>query len=88
MSYCDTCCHQYSDICGGCETLEGVPVKYTEKEREVAMTARQELENLLVELKEKGQLIPETLKLAYLTSIATNLARLVDHFMIIEENDN
>ena len=49
------------------------------------MTARQELENLLVELKEKGQLIPETLKLAYLTSIATNLARLVDHFMIIEE---
>ena len=31
MSYCDTCCHQYSDICGGCESLEGVPVKYEEK---------------------------------------------------------
>ena len=49
------------------------------------MTARQELENLLVELKEKEQLIPETLKLAYLSSIAINIARLVDHFMIIEE---
>lgn len=31
MTYCDTCCHQFSDICGGCETLEGVPVKYVEK---------------------------------------------------------
>lgn len=31
MTYCDTCCHQYSDICGGCETLEGVPVKYEDK---------------------------------------------------------
>ena len=28
MTYCDTCGHQYSDICGGCETIEGVPVKY------------------------------------------------------------
>lgn len=49
------------------------------------MSARKELENLLVKLAEKEQLDPETLKLAYLTSIATNLARLVDHFMIIEE---
>ena len=31
MTYCDTCGHQFSDICGGCETLEGVPVKYSEK---------------------------------------------------------
>ena len=31
MSYCDTCGHQFSDICGGCETLEGVPIKYSEK---------------------------------------------------------
>lgn len=30
-NFCDTCCHQFSDICGGCETLEGVPVKYSEK---------------------------------------------------------
>ena len=29
MTYCETCGHQYSDICGGCETLDGVPVKYT-----------------------------------------------------------
>lgn len=28
MSYCDTCCHQFSDVCGGCETLNGVPVQY------------------------------------------------------------
>lgn len=31
MTYCDTCGHQFSDICGGCETLEGVPVRYDEK---------------------------------------------------------
>ena len=31
MSYCDTCCHKYSDICGGCETLDGVPVKFKKK---------------------------------------------------------
>lgn len=31
MSYCDTCGHQYSDVCGGCETLYGVPVKYKKK---------------------------------------------------------
>lgn len=30
-SFCDTCGHQFSDICGGCETLDGVPVKYSEK---------------------------------------------------------
>lgn len=30
-NFCDTCGHQFSDICGGCETLEGVPVKYEEK---------------------------------------------------------
>ena len=29
MSYCDTCCHKYSDICGTCETLDGVPIKYS-----------------------------------------------------------
>jgi len=28
---CDTCGHQYSDVCGGCESLDGVPIKYTEK---------------------------------------------------------
>ena len=31
MTYCDTCGHQFSDICGGCETLDGVPVKYRKK---------------------------------------------------------
>ena len=31
MSYCDTCCHKYSDMCGGCVSLDGVPVKYEEK---------------------------------------------------------
>ena len=30
-NFCDTCGHQFSDICGGCETLEGVPVNYEEK---------------------------------------------------------
>ena len=30
-TFCDTCGHQYSDICGGCESLDGVPVKHTEK---------------------------------------------------------
>ena len=29
MSYCDTCGHKYSDICGTCVTLDGVPVQYT-----------------------------------------------------------
>ena len=29
--FCDTCGHQYSDICGTCETLDGVPVKYKKK---------------------------------------------------------
>ena len=31
MSYCDTCGHQFSDVCGTCETLDGVPVKYEKK---------------------------------------------------------
>ena len=31
MTYCDTCGHQFSDICGVCESLDGVPVKYSEK---------------------------------------------------------
>ena len=30
-NYCDTCGHQFSDICGGCETLDGVPIKYDDK---------------------------------------------------------
>ena len=34
-NFCDTCGHQFSDICGGCETLNGVPVKYEEKQKEV-----------------------------------------------------
>lgn len=29
MSYCDTCGNKYSDVCGGCETLNGVPVQYS-----------------------------------------------------------
>ena len=37
MDYCDTCCHKYSDVCGTCETLDGVPVKYTEKEAEFVL---------------------------------------------------
>lgn len=32
-NFCDTCCHQFSDICGGCESLDGVPVKYSEKKK-------------------------------------------------------
>ena len=28
---CDTCGHQFSDVCGTCETLDGVPVKYQKK---------------------------------------------------------
>ena len=28
MTYCDTCGHRGSDICGTCESLEGVPIKY------------------------------------------------------------
>ena len=29
MTYCETCDHQDGDICGGCETLDGVPIKYS-----------------------------------------------------------
>lgn len=32
-NFCDNCGHQYSDICGICETLDGVPVKYSEKKK-------------------------------------------------------
>ena len=32
-NFCDTCGHQYSDVCGVCETLDGVPVKYSEKKK-------------------------------------------------------
>lgn len=31
---CDTCGHQYSDICGTCESLDGVPVQYKVKTNE------------------------------------------------------
>jgi len=31
MSYCNTCGHQFSDVCGTCESLDGVPVKYSPK---------------------------------------------------------
>ena len=37
-NYCDTCGHQFSDICGTCETLEGVPVKYQGKEKPICNT--------------------------------------------------
>ena len=47
-NFCDTCCHQYSDICGTCETLEGVPVKYSEKPK--ASTLPDELTPYAVEL--------------------------------------
>lgn len=30
-SFCNTCGHQFSDVCGGCESLEGVPAKYKRK---------------------------------------------------------
>ena len=26
---CDTCGHKYSDVCGTCESLDGVPVQYS-----------------------------------------------------------
>ena len=32
---CDTCGHQYSDICGTCESLDGVPVQYYPKPSDV-----------------------------------------------------
>ena len=35
MSYCDTCGHKYSDVCGTCETLDGVPVQYSPKPSDV-----------------------------------------------------
>lgn len=31
MTYCDACGNQFSDVCGTCESLEGVPVKYKRK---------------------------------------------------------
>ena len=43
MSYCDTCGHQFSDICGTCESLEGVPVKYSEKKK---MTNNEKIEEV------------------------------------------
>lgn len=35
MSYCDTCGHQFSDICGTCESLDGVPIQYSPKPSDV-----------------------------------------------------
>ena len=35
MTYCDTCGHQFSDICGTCETLNGVPFGYSPKPENV-----------------------------------------------------
>ena len=35
MSYCDTCGHKYSDVCGTCESLDGVPVQYSPKPSDV-----------------------------------------------------
>lgn len=35
MSYCDTCGHQFSDVCGTCESLDGVPVQYSPKPSDV-----------------------------------------------------
>ena len=32
---CDTCGHQFSDICGACESLDGVPVQYYPKPSDV-----------------------------------------------------
>ena len=31
MSFCETCGNRYSTMCSSCATLNGVPVKYTEK---------------------------------------------------------
>ena len=42
MSFCDTCGHRGSDICGGCATLNGVPVKYEKKQ----ITNRQKFEEV------------------------------------------
>ena len=42
MTFCDTCGHQFSDICGGCETLNGVPIHYAKKQ----ITNRQKFEEV------------------------------------------
>ena len=42
MTFCDSCGHQFSDVCGTCESLEGVPVKYEKKQ----ITNRQKFEEV------------------------------------------
>ena len=36
MSYCGTFGHQFSDVCGACETLNGIPVQYSPKPSDIA----------------------------------------------------
>ena len=31
MTYCDTCGHQFSDVCGGCDKLDDVSVEYRKR---------------------------------------------------------
>ncbi len=45
-NFCDTCCHQFSDICGTCETLKGVPTKYSEKEIDIDKTVEAIIEKI------------------------------------------
>ena len=49
MTYCDTCGHQYSDVCGTCETLDGVPVKYGKKKKTNADRIRSMTDEKLTE---------------------------------------
>lgn len=57
VNFCDTCCHQYSDICGTCESLEGVPIGYSPKSENVRpITQEFEIVHGVVDA-EKGVLI-------------------------------
>ena len=57
MTYCDTCGHQFSDVCGGCETLNGVPFGYSPKPENVRpITEEVRLVHGVVDV-EKGVLI-------------------------------
>jgi hypothetical protein len=50
MSICDTCGHRFSDVCGGCESLDGVPMRYSKKHEK---TANEYAEEILMKIVEK-----------------------------------
>lgn len=53
--YCETCGHKFSDVCGSCTTLDGVPVYYSEKEINMNVYRVRYLFTWFKELKDRYQ---------------------------------